>query len=327
MVVKKNFCIFVPDMDKKSGIGCYLVAFITVAIWGTTFVWTKLLIQGGISPAQIFTLRFIIAYVLMLGFSLVWPKRMKHRWFAETWKDELLMVALGATGGSMYFLTENEALRYTTATNTSLIVCSCPLVTMMIYRLFSQEERLRKMQFVGSIVACVGMAVVVLNGRFVLELSPIGDMLAFAACLSWAFYSLLMKPAIQRYPSTFITRKVFFYGILTILPYYLIVPEFPSWEILIQPKVVGNLLFLGCVASMMCFLTWNWCISRLGAVNATNWVYVNPLATIVAAWLVLGETITAYFIFGSVLILFGMYLTEREAWLKGHVNSSSTFER
>ena len=288
----------------------HLVAFITVAIWGTTFVWTKLLIQSGISPAQIFTLRFIIAYILMLGFSLIW-KRTKHQWMCHTWKDELLMVALGITGGSLYFLTENEALRFTTATNTSLIVCSCPLMTMLVHKLFYRSHPLKSKQIWGSIIACIGMAVVVLNGHFVLHLSPTGDLLAFTACLCWAFYSLLMKTAIRRYSSLFITRKVFFYGILTILPYYLIVPGFPPMELLLQADVAANLLFLGCIASMVCFLTWNWCIRRLGAVEVTNWIYINPLATIVAAWLVLGESITPYFLAGSAFILCGMYLTEK----------------
>lgn len=298
-------------MKKESDIFAHLVAFVTVAIWGTTFVWTKLLIYNGISPAQIFTLRFIIAYLLMLAFSFFWQKGARHKWFADSWRDELLMLALGVAGGSVYFLTENEALRFTTATNTSLIVCSCPLLTMLIYRMFYKSERLRVAQLLGSLIACLGMVIVVLNGRFVLHLSPVGDVLAFMACLSWAFYSLMMKPALQRYSSVFITRKVFFYGLLTVLPYYIVVPGFPTFDTLMQPAVLSNLLFLSVVASMACFLTWNWCIGRLGAVQATNWVYLNPIATIAAAWLVLDEEITAYFLIGSILILLGMYLSER----------------
>ena len=299
-------------MKKESDIFAHLVAFVTVAIWGTTFVWTKLLIYNGISPAQIFTLRFVVAYLLMLAFSLCCQKRVKYKWFADSWRDELLMLALGVAGGSVYFLTENEALRFTTATNTSLIVCSCPLLTMLIYRMFYKSERLRVAQLLGSVTACLGMVIVVLNGRFVLNLSPVGDVLAFMACLSWAFYSLMMKPALQRYSSVFITRKVFFYGLLTVLPYYIVVPGFPSFDTLMQPAVLSNLLFLSVVASMACFLTWNWCIGRLGAVQATNWVYLNPIATIAAAWLVLDEEITAYFLIGSILILFGMYVSERK---------------
>ena len=287
----------------------HIVAFLTVAVWGTTFVWTKLLIINGLSPAQIFTLRFIIAYVLLTGFSM-W--RGRHKWLSDNWRDELTMMALGLTGGSMYFLTENESLRFTTATNTSLIVCSCPLFAMLIIALFYRSERFSARQVWGSIVALAGMAAVVLNGHFVLHLSPLGDTLAFSACLCWALYTLLMKPVMGRYPAMFITRKVFFYGILTILPYYIFVPDMPSWDVLMRPEVALNLLFLGSVASMLCYLTWSWCMKGLGAVVCTNWVYVNPITTIIAAWLILGEQITTYFLLGSVLIIAGMYLSSKK---------------
>ena len=287
----------------------HIVAFLTVAVWGTTFVWTKLLIINGLSPAQIFTLRFIIAYVLLTGFSM-W--RGRHKWLSDNWRDELTMMALGLTGGSMYFLTENESLRFTTATNTSLIVCSCPLFAMLIIALFYRSERFSARQVWGSIVALAGMAAVVLNGHFVLHLSPLGDTLAFSACLCWALYTLLMKPVMGRYPAMFITRKVFFYGILTILPYYIFVPDMPSWDVLMRPEVALNLLFLGSVASMLCYLTWSWCMKGLGAVICTNWVYVNPITTIIAAWLILDEQITVYFLIGSILIIAGMYLSSKK---------------
>lgn len=283
----------------------HLVAFLTVAIWGTTFVSTKVLMINGLSPAQIFTLRFAMAYVLMFCFS-------HRRLFADSWRDEGLMVLLGITGGSLYFLSENEAMNYTTATNTSLIVCSCPLFATLLVRLVYRSSRIHIMQLTGSLLAFMGMIIVVLNGRFVLHLSPVGDALAFTACICWAFYSLLMKTMTDKYSAAFITRKVFFYGVLTIIPYYILVPGVPSMAVLTQPVVVGNLLFLGCLASMICFLTWNWCISKLGAVKATNWVYFNPITTMIFASWVLGEKITIYFLIGAVCILTGMYMADRK---------------
>lgn len=283
----------------------HLVAFLTVAIWGTTFVSTKVLMINGLSPAQIFTLRFTMAYVLMFCFN-------HRRLFADSWRDEGLMVLLGITGGSLYFLSENEAMNYTTATNTSLIVCSCPLFATLLVRLVYRSSRIHIMQLTGSLLAFMGMIIVVLNGRFVLHLSPVGDALAFTACICWAFYSLLMKTMTDKYSAAFITRKVFFYGVLTIIPYYILVPGVPSMAVLAQPVVVGNLLFLGCLASMICFLTWNWCISKLGAVKATNWVYFNPITTMIFASWVLGEKITIYFLIGAVCILTGMYMADRK---------------
>ena len=272
------------DMSRNSNFFYHLVAFITVAIWGTTFVATKVLMLNGLSPAQIFTLRFGIAYVLMLCFN-------HHRLFADSWKDEVKMALLGITGGSLYFLSENEAMNFTTTTNTSLIVCSCPLFATLLVRLvYRDSARINGIQLLGSLLAFVGMIIVVLNGKFVLHLSPVGDALAFTACMCWAIYSLLMKSVSDDYSAAFITRKVFFYGIITILPYYLFIPGMPSLDVFTRPQVIGNLLFLGCLASMICFLTWNWCIAKLGAVKATNWVYFNPITTMIfAAWVQIGR--------------------------------------
>lgn len=298
-------------------LGYHLVAFLVVAIWGSTFVFTKMLLLSGFSPAQIFTLRFVIAYVLLLGYE--WLCRRETFYFlCSSWTDELMMVALGITGGSLYFLTENAAMLYTTATNTSLIVCSCPLFAMLLYAIvYRHTEHFRRIQVAGSILACIGMAVVVLNGHFVLHLSPVGDLLAFTACLCWAVYSLLMKPASERYSTIFITRKVFFYGLVTIIPYYVFVPSdrwifTPSVLQFLTSSILLNLLFLGVVASMLCFLVWNWVIRKLGSVVATNWVYFNPIVTIIFAWWLLHEQITPWFLLGTVLILAGMYLCDRK---------------
>lgn len=291
--------------------GYHIVAFFTVVVWGSTFVFTKLLLLNGLSPAHIFTLRFVIAYVLLAGYEMVF-RRKSHRWFSDSWRDELLMIALGVTGGSLYFLAENEALNYTATTNVSLIVCSCPLVAALLIGFFYKSERMRPLQTTGALMAVCGVAAVVLNGHFVLHLSPLGDALALAACLCWAVYSLLMIPANHRYGSLFITRKVFFYGLLTMIPYFLFVPDMPPVEVLLRPQVVGNLLFLGVVASCICYLVWTWVIDKLGAMVTTNYVYINPLSTIVVARLVLGEQITPFFLLGAVLILTGMYLADRK---------------
>lgn len=293
-------------MTRNSNLFYHLVAFVTVAIWGTTFVSTKVLMLNGLSPAQIFTLRFSIAYVLMLTFN-------HRRLFADSWKDEVKMALLGITGGSLYFLSENEAMNFTTTTNTSLIVCSCPLFATLLVRLvYRDSNRINIVQLLGSLLAFVGMVIVVLNGRFVLHLSPVGDALAFTACVCWAIYSLLMKSVSGDYSAAFITRKVFFYGVLTIIPYYFIIPGFPSWEVFARPQVIGNLLFLGCLASMICFLTWNWCIAKLEAVKATNWVYFNPITTMIFASWVLDEEITPYFLMGAACILAGMYVADKK---------------
>ena len=279
----------------------HLLAVAIVIVWGTTFVSTKVLLLNGLSPAAIFALRFSLAYVILLALS-------HKRLLCNSVKDELLMVALGLTGGSLYFLTENMALEYTTATNTSLIVCSCPLFSTIMICCFFKEKLTRK-QLLGATLAFLGMTAVVLNGQFVLHLSPIGDMLALAACLCWAGYSVIVRMLTEGYSSLFINRKIFFYGLLPIAPWFMAFPEqIPAVEQLATPVVYGNLLFLSVVASLLCYCFWTVCIKNLGVIETTNYVYLNPIATMVTAALVLSERITIWFLAGSVLILLGLYL-------------------
>lgn len=288
----------------KPSLWVYIAAFLIVVVWGCTFVQTKVLINAGLRPDEIFTLRFVIAYMLILPFS--W-----RRLFLANVKDELIALLLGLTGGSLYFIVENYALAYGYCSNVSLIVCLTPLVTALIVGRRYPAERLGKAGMVGSVVALGGMALVVFNGNFVLKLSPLGDVLALGACICWALYSLLIKHLGARYDNMLITRKVFGYGLLTIIP--LLLWRGINYDIVIYggAAVWGNILFLGVVASMLCFLGWNWCLARLGTVRATNFLYLNPVIAIVSSALVLGERVTWIAVLGAVCILAGLVYVDR----------------
>ena len=288
----------------KPSLWVYIAAFLIVVVWGCTFVQTKVLINAGLRPDEIFTLRFIIAYLLIIPFS--W-----QRLFLAGVKDELIALALGLTGGSLYFIVENYALAYGYCSNVSLIVCLTPLVTALIVGWRYPAERLGKAGMAGSLVALGGMALVVFNGNFVLKLSPLGDVLALAACLCWALYSLLIKHLGSRYDNMLVTRKVFGYGLLTIIP--LLLWRGMDFGIVVNGGVAvwGNILFLGVVASMLCFLGWNWCLARLGTVRATNFLYLNPVIAIVSSALVLGERVTWIALLGAGLILAGLVYVDR----------------
>jgi drug/metabolite transporter (DMT)-like permease len=291
-------------MELKHGY-YHLIAILTVSIWGLTFIATKVLIGYGLTPQEIFFYRFLIAYA---GIWIISPKRL----FANRWKDEFWLMAGGIFGGSLYFITENTALGITQASNVSFLICTAPLLTTILSLLFYKSEKATKGLIGGSLLALAGVGLVVFNGSVILKISPVGDLLTLLAALSWAFYSLIIRKMTGRYPTVFITRKIFFYGVLTILPAFLLHPLQPDLDILLKPIVLSNLLFLAVLASLICYVLWNVVLKQLGTVRASNYIYLNPLVTMVASMMILQEQITLFALIGAGCIVCGVYLAERK---------------
>lgn len=281
----------------------HLIAVLTVCIWGSTFIATKTLINQGLTPVEIFTYRFSLAYLCLLAFC-------HQKLMANTWRDEGLFLLAGLTGGSLYFISENSALEITMASNVSLIVCTTPVLTVLLSSFFF-KEKLRKGFIAGSLVALSGVTLVVFNGSVFLKLNPLGDCLTLLAALSWAFYSLILRQMGNKYSTLFITRKVFFYGLITMILYLPFAPSSFHLERLCYPLVYGNLLFLGIVASMLCYLSWNACVRIIGASRASNYLYINPLVAVWASHLFLSEPITLTALLGAGLIIGGVYIVEK----------------
>ena len=287
------------------GNGLYhLLAIVVAAIWGTTFISSKVLIEEGLSPAEIMLLRFVIAYIGILFFS-------REKLWADSLKDELWMVLLGVTGGSLYFLLENTALIYTQASNVAIIIAATPLLTTLAVDLLSKREKINRKIYYYSLCSLLGVGLVVFNGKFILKLNALGDILTLGASAMWVIYSIAILKVQERYSSLMITRKIFFYGIVTLLPYFAFEPMDLSWAKLCTPVVAGNLIFLGVLASLVCYIGWNVVIEKLGAVDSTNYLYLNPIVALVTSYLVLGERITWLAILGTVLILLGVILSEK----------------
>lgn len=283
----------------------HIVAVLTVGVWGLTFISTKVLIESGMSPQEIFLVRFLIAYA---GIWFISPRKL----FACDWKDELWLAASGITGGSFFFLAQNEAIGITLVSNVSFIVCTAPLLTTILALLIYKKEKATRWLVGGSLMALLGVALVVYNGNFVLKISPLGDLLSLLSALLWAFYSLIIRKLSGRYSAVFITRKVFFYGVLTILPFFAVYPWQFDVERLFRPEILSNLLYLGVLASLICFVVWNVILKRIGMIRASNYLYLNPVFTLTGSILLLGEQLTPVALAGAVLILSGVYLSGRK---------------
>ena len=272
-----------------------------MVVWGSTFIYSKVLLEF-YTPAQIMLTRFILAYCALW---LLRPRRL-----ALTLKQEGVFFLLGLLGCTAYFYTENTALSYTLASNVSIIVAAAPIFTAILAH-FAGEERFRASTLAGFLVAFSGVILVVCNGTFVLKLNPKGDLLALAAAVCWAIYSVLLRRASRGLDSILVTRRTMFWGIVTALP--LVAAEGVPYPMapLMTASGIANFLFLGLVGSALCFVLWNKAFRILGVVTTNTFIYLMPFITIVAARIFLDEPISPLALLGAVLITAGVVLSQR----------------
>ena len=107
-------------MGNKKTFG-HLAALLTIVIWGTTFISTKILLVD-FKPVEILFFRFVMGFVILLAIS---PKRLK----TKSRKEELTFVLAGLCGICLYYLLENIALTYTLASNVGVIISVAPFFT------------------------------------------------------------------------------------------------------------------------------------------------------------------------------------------------------
>ena len=287
---------------KRINLVWHIMALITVMIWGTTFVSTKYLINNGIGPIEIMVFRFFIAYIILFA---VCPKIN----FISL-KEEIKFIVMGITGGTLYFITENNAIGHTFASNVALIVCMAPVLTAVLAHFFTKDEKLKITIVVGFFIAMLGIAIIIFNGKFILKLSPIGDVLALCSALSWAFYSILLKNIGEKYNYIFITKKILFYSLLTSLPFLFFTKGEISYNIIFRYDILLNLVFLGVVASALCYIIWHNAINKIGMIVSSNYIYLSPLITVIASKIIIKENISLLTVIGGIFIISGVLIAQ-----------------
>ena len=289
-------------MENKNTLG-HFAALLTIVIWGTTFISTKILLVD-FAPVEILFFRFIMGFVVLL---ISYPRRLK----VADLKQELTFAAAGLSGVCLYYLLENIALTFTMASNVGVIISVAPFFTAILAHLFMKsEEKLRANFFIGFIVAMVGIILISFNGaKF--ELNPMGDILAVIAAFVWACYSILTKKiGSYGYPVVLATRRTFFYGILFMIPalfffdFKIELSRFQNMTYLL------NIFYLGLGASALCFVTWNFAVNILGAVKTSIYIYMVPVITVITSVLILKEPVTWISVVGTLLAVAGLFLSE-----------------
>ena len=281
----------------------HLAAVITIIIWGTTFVSTKVLLED-FAPVDILFYRFLIGLIVLI---MVHPHVLTFR----SWRQEALFAGAGLCGVTLYFLLENIALTLTYASNAGIIVAVIPMITAVLAHFFLSGEKLEPRFFIGFAAAFTGLALIFFNGQMMLKLNPLGDILAAASAFVWAAYAILMKKiSTFGYHTIQCTQRIFLYGLLFMVPALFLFDFRFDASPFASPANWLNILFLGAGASALCFVTWNWSVGVLGAVKTSAYIYMVPVITIAASVVILQEKLTWVAFCGGALTLAGLYISE-----------------
>lgn len=280
----------------------HLAAFITILIWGTTFISTKVLLIA-FSPIEILFIRFVIGFITLW---IVYPHSLH-----VNLKQEGYFIAAGICGITLYYLFENIALTYTQASNVGVIISIAPFFTVIFSCLFLHDGHPDARFLLGFIIAMSGIALISFGSDAALKINPFGDILACIAACIWAAYSTITKKISSfGYNTIQTTRRTFFYGLIFMLPILAVMGFNIQPAKFFEVQNLLNLLFLGLGASALCFVTWNTAVKNLGSVRTSVYIYMVPVITTATSALILHEQITWQILIGILLTLLGLYLSE-----------------
>ena len=283
----------------------HLSVILVVFAWGTSFISTKVLMEdASLTPIECYIYRFGIAYLLILAVTF-------KKIFANNIKDELQFLMCGVCAGSMFYVLENTALQYTTTGNVSLLSSLSPIITAGLMALIFRA-RIGAGLLIGSLVAFLGVGCIIFSHGDGFEINPLGDILSLLSAFAWAIYAVGVKRLVPVYNSLFITRKLFLYGVLTAAP-LLWIGGAPTHlaSIFTNASFLLNMLFLSVVCSLLSFAVWNYAMKSLGPVASNNYLYLQPLVTMIVAYFTLGEEISFLGYLGCVLIIGGLIISDK----------------
>ncbi len=254
---------------------------------------------------EILVLRFAMAFAVLYAMG---PGRIP----GMTIRRHAVAAAAGLCGICLYYLLENIALGFTMASNVAVILSATPFFTALVSRfVFHGGEKFTPLFFAGFIMAMVGICLISFNG-VQLSLNPSGDILAVTASVVWSFYACFTRIMGQWGCSLVqVTRATFGWGIVFMLPFLAWFGFDVSMEQLLCPVNMFNLLFLGLVASALCFTTWNMAVRTLGTVCASLYIYMTPVITVAVSAAVLGEPLTPLLMAGTLLTIAGLFLSQK----------------
>lgn len=289
---------------KKIRLPVHFYPLTAMVFWGLSFIWSSYLLKF-YEPVTIIFIRLILsASFLFLILRLFFPAEQVAR------KDFKLILLSSLFNPFLYFLGENYGLKYSTPTISAVIIATIPVFSPVVAYL-TFREKLSRLNFVGIAVSFAGIVIMLITKDFTLAADIRGIIFLFGAVLAALFYSVMLKKLTGKYSALLLIAWQNFLGIFLFLPFFLIF-EFDS-VIHTMPTagIVGSFLLLSILASSVAFVFFAHSVKLLGISKANIYSNLIPVFTAFFSWILLSESITIRKILGILLVVGGVYLSER----------------
>lgn len=279
----------------------YAALALAVIFWGFSFIATKIALAS-FTPFCLIFARFSTAAIF---FACLLFRRGAPPINKDTFR-KLFLLALFQPG--LYFFFETYGLKFTSATKTSLIIATIPILVLILSAIFL-KERVRLVNAAGIVMSLLGVALLVFGEKEAAISSGVlwGDFLIFGAVLSATIYIIFARYLGQTISAVQITGLQVIFGALLFLPFFLWDLNSMNWQ-QISIEAIIAVICLTVFATIGAFLCYNFALSRIGAARASVFINAIPVITAFGAWTLLGETLTSVQIMGGVIVLFAVYL-------------------
>lgn len=283
------------------------LVFVVIA-WGFNFAVIKIAYHD-FSPAALSLIRFLgmwpvlLIATRMLGGSLKYP----------TGPDRYRILWAGFLASGLYMVLFLEGMQRSGAAQGAITLATAPIF-IGLFSVFAKQEPFRWQLLIGSLIAFVGVAIVVVAGGADIEGTVLGSMLVLASAIVWAWSVIVMRPLLARGAPVSVLTLSFPGAALALIPYGAVAVTETKWS---QVSTAGwlALAYLVLVAGVLAFIAYYKGISDVGPNKTSMTQFFIPPTAAVGAWLLLGQPITIGQGVGLAVVILGVYLGSRK--LKG----------
>ena len=282
-------------------------ALFAVIVWGASFIATKVALQD-VSPITVVWLRFGMG-VIILGMTVT-----TRRQFALPKRSEWGYFALvGFLGITFHQWLQSTALVTSRASTTAWIVATTP-VFMALLGWLALKEKLHWLQTNGIILATLGVLLVVSDGDptaiSLKQFGAPGDILVLISSVNWAVFSALSRHGLKTHPPARMMFYVMTLGWLFSSILFFTEPKLGEIAQLSRNGWLG-IAFLGVFCSGLAYIAWYDALQALPTGQLGAFLYLEPPVAVIVAALILAEPITWAALLGGGIILFGVWMVNR----------------